>query len=149
VRSALRAFATYRLCDAGFLLAIVTTHELLGSTRLSALDAAAALPRRRRSSPALFLLAAMGKSAQLPFSGWLPRAMEGPTPSSALFYGGVSLHAGLFLLLRTCTRCSPRRSSARSRSSSASHRRLRHRSWRAPTPTPRAPSRTPRWRRSA
>ena len=42
----------------------------------------------------------MGKSAQLPFSGWLPRAMEGPTPSSALFYGAVSIHAGLFLLLR-------------------------------------------------
>jgi NADH-quinone oxidoreductase subunit L len=46
------------------------------------------------------LLAAMGKSAQLPFSGWLPRAMEGPTPSSALFYGAVSIHAGLYLLLR-------------------------------------------------
>jgi NADH-quinone oxidoreductase subunit L len=102
VRSALRAFATYRLCDAGFLLAIVTTHELNGSTRLSALDAAAALPPVDAAIVAgLFLLSTMGKAAQLPFSGWLPRAMEGPTPSSALFYGGVSLHAGLFLLLRT------------------------------------------------
>lgn len=101
VRSSVRAFATYRLCDMGLLIAIVTIHELLGSTRLSALDAAAALPAAQSSAiAALLLLAAMGKSAQLPFSGWLPRAMEGPTPSSALFYGAVSIHAGLYLLLR-------------------------------------------------
>ena len=48
----------------------------------------------------LLLLAACGKSAQVPFSGWLPRAMEGPTPSSAIFYGGISVHAGAYLLLR-------------------------------------------------
>jgi NADH:ubiquinone oxidoreductase subunit 5 (subunit L)/multisubunit Na+/H+ antiporter MnhA subunit len=40
------------------------------------------------------------KSAQLPFSSWLPRAMEGPTTSSAIFYGSLSVHIGLFLLLR-------------------------------------------------
>ncbi|HLI83007.1 MAG TPA: putative inorganic carbon transporter subunit DabA [Bryobacteraceae bacterium] len=43
---------------------------------------------------------AAGKAAQIPFSGWLPRAMEGPTPSSAIFYGGISIHAGAYLLLR-------------------------------------------------
>jgi NAD(P)H-quinone oxidoreductase subunit 5 len=42
----------------------------------------------------------MGKGAQVPFSGWLPRAMEGPTPSSAIFYGALSIHAGAYLLLR-------------------------------------------------
>ena len=47
------------------------------------------------------LLAAAAKSAQLPFSYWLPRAMEGPTPSSAIFYGSLSVHLGVFLLLRT------------------------------------------------
>jgi NAD(P)H-quinone oxidoreductase subunit 5 len=36
----------------------------------------------------------------VPFSGWLPRAMEGPTPSSAIFYGALSVHLGAFLLLR-------------------------------------------------
>jgi NAD(P)H-quinone oxidoreductase subunit 5 len=46
------------------------------------------------------LLAASGKAAQVPFSGWLPRAMEGPTPSSAIFYGAISIHAGVYLLLR-------------------------------------------------
>ena len=48
----------------------------------------------------LLLLAAAGKSALVPFSGWLPRAMEGPTPSSAVFYGALSVHLGAFLLLR-------------------------------------------------
>jgi NAD(P)H-quinone oxidoreductase subunit 5 len=48
----------------------------------------------------MLLLAAAGKSALIPFSGWLPRAMEGPTPSSAIFYGALSVHLGAFLLLR-------------------------------------------------
>jgi NADH:ubiquinone oxidoreductase subunit 5 (subunit L)/multisubunit Na+/H+ antiporter MnhA subunit len=101
VRSSVRAFSIYRVCDAGFLFAIVVSHELLGSTRLTALEGAAALPVMEATTLALlFLLAAIGKSAQLPFSGWLPRALEGPTPTSALFYGGVSIHLGLFLLLR-------------------------------------------------
>lgn len=101
VRSSIRAFATYRLSDAGLLIATVATFELLGSARFSALDGAGALPAGQATALALlFLLSAMGKSAQLPFSGWLPRAMEGPTPSSALFYGAVSIHAGLFLMLR-------------------------------------------------
>jgi NADH-quinone oxidoreductase subunit L len=48
----------------------------------------------------LLLVAAAGKSGLIPFSGWLPRAMEGPTPSSAVFYGALSVHLGTFLLLR-------------------------------------------------
>jgi formate hydrogenlyase subunit 3/multisubunit Na+/H+ antiporter MnhD subunit len=49
----------------------------------------------------MILLAAATKSAQLPFSSWLPRAMEGPTSSSAIFYGSLSVHLGVFLLIRT------------------------------------------------
>jgi NADH:ubiquinone oxidoreductase subunit 5 (subunit L)/multisubunit Na+/H+ antiporter MnhA subunit len=49
----------------------------------------------------LIVLAAMVKSAQVPFTSWLPRAMEGPTTSSAIFYGSLSVHIGVFLLLRT------------------------------------------------
>lgn len=102
VRSAVRAFATYRICDAGFLVAIVAVHELLGTTSISGLQGAGALAGTTVTLIALMLLlAAFGKSAQLPFSSWLPRAMEGPTPSSALFYGSVSIHVGLYMLLRT------------------------------------------------
>lgn len=101
VRSSIAAFATYRFADAGLLVATVTTFELLGSARFSAFADVGSLPAAEITVLALlFLLSAMAKSAQLPFSGWLPRAMEGPTPSSALFYGAVSIHAGLFLLLR-------------------------------------------------
>ncbi len=104
VRSSLRAFVTYRVCDAGFLFAIVVAHELVGSTRLSALQSSSLTTLLTTTQATLlallFLFAACGKSALLPFSGWLARAMEGPTPSSALFYGGVSIHAGLLLLLR-------------------------------------------------
>lgn len=102
VRSSVRAFATYRICDAGFLVAIVAVHELLGTTSISGLKNADALAGTTVTMIALMLLlAAFGKSAQLPFSSWLPRAMEGPTPSSALFYGSVSIHVGLYMLLRT------------------------------------------------
>jgi NADH:ubiquinone oxidoreductase subunit 5 (subunit L)/multisubunit Na+/H+ antiporter MnhA subunit len=45
----------------------------------------------------MILVSAAAKSAQLPFSSWLPRAMEGPTPSSAIFYGSLSVHLGVFL----------------------------------------------------
>jgi NADH-quinone oxidoreductase subunit L len=51
--------------------------------------------------PLIFLGVALVKSAQWPFSSWLPRAMEGPTSSSAIFYGSLSVHIGVFLLLRT------------------------------------------------
>ena len=49
----------------------------------------------------MLIIAAAVKSAQLPFSSWLPRAMEGPTTSSAIFYGSLSVHLGAFLLIRT------------------------------------------------
>ena len=49
----------------------------------------------------MLITAAAVKSGQLPFSNWLPRAMEGPTNSSAIFYGALASHLGVFLLLRT------------------------------------------------
>ncbi len=102
IRSSIRAFTTYRICDVGFLVALVSIHELLGSTSISGLEAADTLAVVPVTLIAMMLMiAAFGKSAQLPFSSWLPRAMEGPTPTSALFYGSVSIHVGLYLLLRT------------------------------------------------
>ncbi|MCC6138584.1 MAG: NADH-quinone oxidoreductase subunit E, partial [Bdellovibrionaceae bacterium] len=49
----------------------------------------------------MLVFAAIGKSAQFPFLNWPARAMEGPTPSSAIFYGALSIHCGVFLLYRT------------------------------------------------
>lgn len=84
VRNALKTYSVYRIADMGMLLA-----------------ACLAETGDHRALGLLLLLAALGKSAQFPFSFWVPRAMEGPTPSSALFYGALSVHAGAYLLLRT------------------------------------------------
>lgn len=105
-RSGLRAFLTYRVCDIGLLAALVMMHHLTGSAILSNAHGAwlgLRAPEDPRDSlivVALLVFACMGKSALAPFGGWLPRAMEGPTPSSAVFYGALSIHLGPYLLLR-------------------------------------------------
>ncbi|MDQ3034165.1 MAG: proton-conducting membrane transporter [Myxococcota bacterium] len=101
-RAAVRVMITYRVADVGLLVAGVLLHQFAGSAELvEALDVAR-LPRVGATIIALaLLLATMGKSALFPLGGWLPRAMEGPTPSSALFYGALSVHAGVYLLLRS------------------------------------------------
>ncbi|HEX5742021.1 MAG TPA: proton-conducting transporter membrane subunit [Pilimelia sp.] len=105
---AVRAFVVYRLCDTGLLLAAAWAHHHPGADRYAAAAgrAVAGLPAPDRALPALLvggalLWAAVGKSALFPLGGWLPRAMEGPTPSSALCYGAVSVSLGPYLLLRT------------------------------------------------
>lgn len=108
VRNGLRTLAIYRLTDVGLLGAAVLLHHLVGTGELLHVlgtapwpDATTPVPPGPATAAALLLLvAAMGKSAQVPLSGWLPRAMEGPTPSSAIFYGALSVHAGAYLLLR-------------------------------------------------
>ncbi len=99
VENALRVFAVYRATDIGLLVGVFAMHHWAGTASF-----AGGLPNlsgSRASTVCLFLLlAAAGKAAQVPFSGWLPRAMEGPTPSSAIFYGAISIHAGGYLLLR-------------------------------------------------
>ena len=108
VRNGLQVWCVYRIADAAFLVAALSLHHLTGSGDFDALLGDRPWPLGVASlsaSPALFvglllLTAAAGKSALVPFSGWLPRAMEGPTPSSAVFYGALSVHLGAFLLLR-------------------------------------------------
>lgn len=101
-KNALRAFVTYRFCDMGLLLGSILLHHHIGSADLVALHTNQGLHGGWSLAAVglLFLLAASGKSAQFPVGGWLPRAMEGPTPSSAIFYGALSIHAGAYLLLR-------------------------------------------------
>lgn len=99
VRSAVRVFAFYRVADLGLLLGLFFLHVQIGSTNpqdFGKLTGSGAL-----LVGLLLLVAASGKSAQAPFSAWLPRAMEGPTPSSAIFYGAISVHLGAYLLLRS------------------------------------------------
>ena len=101
VRNAIRVFATYRACDVGLLVGTFLMHHFASTATYAEL-----LTPPKLTGPAalmvaaLLVLAASGKSAQLPFSGWLPRAMEGPTPSSAVVYGAISVHLGAYLLLR-------------------------------------------------
>jgi NAD(P)H-quinone oxidoreductase subunit 5 len=106
VVNAFRVLAVYRAGDAAMLSAAVLLHAWAGSGSLELLfsgdgRAAAALSTAQATAIAILLIGAVAaKSALLPFSGWLPRAMEGPTPSSAVYYGALSVHAGCFLLLR-------------------------------------------------
>jgi len=103
-----RVWSVYRVADAAFLVAAVALHHLTGEGDFAGLMGTGSWPAGEAaltSNQALFvglllLVAAAGKSALIPFSGWLPRAMEGPTPSSAVFYGALSVHLGTFLLLR-------------------------------------------------
>ena len=99
VENALRVFAVYRACDIGLLVGVFAIHHWAQAESFTG-----GLPPLTQTQAAvvsvLLLVAAAGKAAQVPFSGWLPRAMEGPTPSSAIFYGAISIHAGAYLLLR-------------------------------------------------
>jgi NADH:ubiquinone oxidoreductase subunit 5 (subunit L)/multisubunit Na+/H+ antiporter MnhA subunit len=100
--NATRVFVTNRIGDACFILGTLLAFVWLGSTEWEAITGASARLEMPWTSglAACFAVAAMAKSAQVPFSPWLTRAMEGPTPSSALFYGAVLVHAGIYLLLR-------------------------------------------------
>ncbi len=104
VDAAVRVLVTYRLTDVGLLVAVVLFHLNLHTTSFSDLRDSETLHHASHGTLMLVgsgvLLAAMGKSAQCPFGGWLPRAMEGPTASSAVFYGSLSVHAGVYLLIR-------------------------------------------------
>ena len=108
VQNGLHVWSVYRLSDAALLMASIVLHHLTGEGDFDKLvrighwpEGTALLTEPQCLAVGLLLLvAAMGKSALVPFSGWLPRAMEGPTPSSAVFYGALSVHLGAFLLLR-------------------------------------------------
>lgn len=107
VRNGLRVWCIYRVSDAALLIAALTLHhfhhtdfvQVLGPESWP-LGQAKVSEHEAMIVGLLMLVAAAGKSALIPFSGWLPRAMEGPTPSSAVFYGALSVHLGVFMLLR-------------------------------------------------
>jgi len=103
-----KAFVTNRVGDFGFMLAMFLIFQKLGTLNYAVLGhgtkapaAIAALPQSSITAIALLLfVGAMGKSAQLPLHIWLPDAMEGPTPVSALIHAATMVTAGVFLLVR-------------------------------------------------
>ncbi len=106
VSNAFRVISVYRISDAALLAAAVLLRHVAGTGSLALLfgggtTSPTALTTTHATIIAVLLIVAVAcKSALLPFSSWLPRAMEGPTPSSAVYYGSLSIHAGCFLLLR-------------------------------------------------
>ncbi len=103
--NALYAFMTNRIGDAGFILGISLAVWWLGTVEWSGIHAWANNASQFDKVQARlllfgFMLAAVAKSAQMPLSAWLARALEGPTPSSAIFYGALMVHAGVYLVIR-------------------------------------------------
>lgn len=103
-RAASTAFLMTRVGDIGFLLAWLLVLSHVGTTDIDAFlqpEVLAGLnPKFLTLLALLFFAAAVGKSAQLPLSMWLPAVMVAPTPVSALLHSATMVAAGVFLLLR-------------------------------------------------
>jgi NADH-quinone oxidoreductase subunit L len=108
VKNAFKAISNYRVSDISLMLCMWMmhhlTHQNITFNKLGEAKTMAAVPGAEGMAVfivCMMILPAVIKSAQFPFTTWLPRAMEGPTSSSAIFYGSLSVHIGVFLLLRT------------------------------------------------
>jgi len=104
--AAKKAFITNRLGDFGFLAGILLVWGLLGSLNFGELHTAlladpTALGAGATLAGLLIFCGAMGKSAQFPLHVWLPDAMEGPTPVSALIHAATMVAAGVYMLCRS------------------------------------------------
>ncbi len=110
--AAIKAFVVNRVGDFGFMLGIFTVYIIFDTVNLDAIFAAA--PGKANDTIAVFggqfsaltvaclllFVGAMGKSAQLGLHTWLPDAMEGPTPVSALIHAATMVTAGVFMVAR-------------------------------------------------
>ena len=97
-----KAFIANRVGDFGFLLGIVMCYWLNGTVSLTELAAKGEARTLVFSTliPLFLFCGAVGKSAQLPLHVWLPDAMEGPTPVSALIHAATMVAAGIYMLCR-------------------------------------------------
>jgi NADH-quinone oxidoreductase subunit L len=103
-RAAVKAFWVTKLGDVGFLIGLLVAWASYGTFDLADLSAATTAgfaPPHAWLLPALLFCGVASKSAQVPLHVWLPDAMEGPTPVSALLHAATMVAAGVFLLLRT------------------------------------------------
>jgi len=97
-----KAFVINRVGDFGFMVAMFLIFATFGSLNyVPVLEEASTLTKGTATAIALLLfVGAVGKSAQLPLYVWLPDAMEGPTPVSALIHAATMVTAGVFLMVR-------------------------------------------------
>jgi NADH-quinone oxidoreductase subunit L len=104
-RAAVKAFWITKAGDVGLLVGIVMLWRLTGTfdfEQLRMMATSGAIPVAGLSIITFAIyMGAMGKSAQFPFHVWLPDAMEGPTPVSALIHAATMVTAGVYLLVRT------------------------------------------------
>ncbi|MBL8964503.1 MAG: NADH-quinone oxidoreductase subunit L, partial [Phycisphaerae bacterium] len=114
VAAAKKAFIVNRIGDLGLALGIFLIYVQFGSVEYATVFEAArpyidsfrsgdfaAIPAAVQLIPILLMVGAFGKSAQLPLYVWLPDAMEGPTPVSALIHAATMVTAGVYLIART------------------------------------------------
>ncbi|MBM2827331.1 MAG: nuoL, partial [Dehalococcoidia bacterium] len=103
--AAKKAFITTRLGDVGLLIGILLLFKATGTFNMAdimrAAEAGEIAPAIITWAAVLIFLGAMGKSAQFPFHVWLPDAMEGPSPVSALIHAATMVAAGVYLVART------------------------------------------------
>ncbi len=105
VAAAKKAFIVNRIGDLGFALGIFLTYRTFGTVEYKALFEAIEAGGGVRTAatdliPFLLMLGAFGKSAQIPLYMWLPDAMEGPTPVSALIHAATMVTAGVYMIAR-------------------------------------------------
>lgn len=105
VAAAKKAFIVNRIGDLGFALGIFLTYRTFGTVEYTELFAAIQkapghAPTEAVLIPFLLMLGAFGKSAQIPLYMWLPDAMEGPTPVSALIHAATMVTAGVYMIAR-------------------------------------------------
>jgi NADH-quinone oxidoreductase subunit L len=98
-----KAFLVNRVADQGFLIGIIGVFLITGTLNIQASFGpfGEADPLVRNIVALLLFIGAAGKSAQFPFHVWLPDAMEGPTPVSALIHAATMVNAGVYFVART------------------------------------------------
>ena len=102
-RAGKKAFITNRIGDAGFLLGMFVLYQALGTLDMDRINSAfmsGPVPVSASLVGILLFIGASGKSAQIPLHVWLPDAMAGPTPVSALIHAATMVTAGVYLIAR-------------------------------------------------
>ncbi len=106
-RAATKAFVINRIGDAGFLIGLMIIWTGHGTFNISAIMDAGAISGWQTAAALCIFCGIVGKSAQFPLFPWLPDAMEGPTPVSALIHAATMVAAGVYLLVRVFSLFTP------------------------------------------